>query len=429
MGSVNACVHDIVSHAYEKVPFYRNAFNKAGINPSKIYGVRDLSLLPIISRVDLMAGGPSYFLRQGANPDKLIVKHTTGTSGNPTIVYMNLMEQTFRHLTFLDSLRRNVHLKLPLTLVDFGPERKDSATQIFRQIGPFKIVRIFRNLPMEQQIKILTSIKPTILGGRPSMFWELALVLKEQGIRPSRPALIRTGAEMLFDHVRFLLQDVFNCKVVDYYNCEEAGNLAWECPENQNLMHPNTANVWIEIVDQQDKPVSTGGEGRIVITNLYNYTMPFIRYPLGDRGVFLDIGKCSCGYNGPIMRLTEGRDENFIVLPDGKEITPRHIFDIVNTSFPYDKPGWNLIDCIRIFQIIQEADDLILIKVIPGPAYTESFWPNVQNNLRKLHPAIRLQIELVDDLSPAPGKKFHQVLGKLSSRWKTEREKYGIDTD
>ena len=186
-------------------------------------------------------------------------------------------------------------------------------------------------------------------------------------------------------------------------------------------MHPNLANTWIEIVGQNGQPVAKGKNGRIVITNLYNYTMPFIRYGTGDRGVDLGEGVCECGFNGPVMRLTEGRDGNFIVLPDGSEINPRNLYDAVNFAFPHDRPGWNLIDFIRAFQIVQEAIDLIVVKVVPGPQYSDSFWPKVRENLSGLHPALTLKVECVSDLTPPTGKKFHQVLGKLDNRWIRER--------
>jgi phenylacetate-CoA ligase len=150
--------------------------------------------------------------------------------------------------------------------------------------------------------------------------------------------------------------------------------------------------------------------------------MPFIRYETGDRGILLETGKCQCGFNGPVMRLTEGRNENFIVLPDGREISPRIMYNVVNSVLPHDKKDWSMIEAIRVFQIIQESNDLIEIKVVPGPAYSNSLWRAVEENLKILHPAMRLKVSIVDDLQPEPGKKFHQVLGKLSSRWKCERD-------
>lgn len=418
---VDRAIRYIISHAYTKVPFYRHAYNKAEVNPADIRKAENLIHLPVTRRLDMMVAGPAEYISHGLSYKNLVVRHTTGTTGTPITVYKNKLEELFRKITIIDAYRRNTPLTIPMTLVNVGPERKDGSTKIFEKIGPITIVKLFRDIPMEEQVSILMSVKPTIMGGRPSVYWDLANALREKGIVPPSPRLITGGAEVLFPHVRKLLEDVFRCRVADYYNCEEGGNLAWECPANPELMHPNTATVWIESVNQQGFSVPYGKEGNLIITNLYNYSMPFIRYETGDRGILLEPGKCTCGFDGPVMRLTEGRNENYIVLPDGREISPRIMFNVVNTGFPHDKKDWNMIDALHIFQIIQESSDLIEIKVVPGPAYSDSLWRTVEDNIKKLHPAMRLKVTIVDDLRPEPGKKFHQVLGKLSSRWKCER--------
>ena len=426
---VNRCIRQVTEHAYKNVDFYRDAFDKAGVHPSEITGVRELPAIPVTSRVDLMACGPGRYLRLRADTKKLTVKHTTGTTGTPVMIHMNYWEQAFRKITLLDAFSRNVKLSYPVTIIDVGPERKDQSTRTHQQVGPVKIIRLFRAMPMERQIEILCSSRPTFIQGRPSTLWLLALALREQGVRPPSPGIIFTGAEMLFRQVRLLLEDVFNCRVADYYNCEEIGNLAWQCPKHADRLHPNTATGWLEVIGPDGQPVPDNQEGRLVVTNLYNHTMPFIRYALGDRGVMLGSEKCSCGYVGPVMRLTEGRDENFIVLPDGREITPRLMYDVVNSAFPHDRPGWQMIDAIRTFQIAQEAVDCIVVKAVPGPAYSEELWEKVRKNIHSLHPDMQLNVHLVSNLEPEPGRKFHQVLGMLDSRWKREQKNESIIAD
>jgi phenylacetate-CoA ligase len=418
---VDRAVRFIVSHAYKNVPFYRKYYNQAGVDPLSIRSAEDLPRLPMVNRLDLMVEGSDEYLHDGFSPEKLIIRHTTGTTGTPVIIHKNRFEEAFRKITIVDAYRRNVSLTCPMTLVDVGPERKDSSTEIFVRLGPVNIVRLFRVMPMEEKIDILMRIKPTVLSGRPSVFWDLINALKEKNIVPPVPRLITCGAEILFPHVRKQIEDFFRCRVADYYNCEEVGNLAWECPANPGLMHPNMATAWIEAVDYHGNPVPAGSEGNLIITNLYNCSMPFIRYEMGDKGTLLQSGQCQCGFNGPVMRLTEGRCENYIVLPDGREITPRIIYEVVNSAFPHDTPGWSMIDAIRTYQIIQEVDNLLVVKFVPGPAYKESLWRAVEENIKQLHPAMRLEFMMVKDLRPEPGEKFHMILGKLSSRWKRDR--------
>lgn len=421
---VDNCVRHIIAHAFEHVPFYRRVYQHAGVDPAHVRRAEDLPRLPLISRLDLMSGGPADYLRGDIAPERLTIRHTTGTTGTPVAVHMNKMEEAFRRFTLMDCYRRNTGLTLPMVLVDVGCERKDHATKVMKRMGPVTIVRLFRTLPPDEQIRILMSVRPTIIGGRPSALWELANALRERAMDPPRPRLIASGAELLFPHARKLLEEVFYCRVTDNYNCEEAGNLAWQCPAHPDRMHPNTATVWIETVDQGGKAVAAGEEGRLVITNLYNYSSPFIRYEMGDRGTLLASEDCSCGFKGPVMRLTEGRTENFIILPDGREISPRLMYEVVNSAFPHEKTGWNMIDAILVFQIVQEKTDLIVLKIVPGASYSDALLIPVEKNIKRLHPEMRLKAEIVADLRPAPGKKFHQVWGKLNSRWQIEHENY-----
>jgi phenylacetate-CoA ligase len=67
--------------------------------------------------------------------------------------------------------------------------------------------------------------------------------------------------------------------------------------------------------------VPAGGEGRLIITPYMERTMPLIRYALGDIGV-LNPEPCPCGRKFRTMRLTKGRSNDFVILPDGRRLYP-----------------------------------------------------------------------------------------------------------
>jgi phenylacetate-coenzyme A ligase PaaK-like adenylate-forming protein len=241
-----------------------------------------------------------------------------------------------------------------------------------------------------------------------------------------RPRIVVSFGEILFPTVRELLAEVFGCRVVDSYNCEEVGNIAWECPADRSRMHPNPATAVVEVVDRQGNPLPPGREGHVLLTNLYNRTMPLIRYYLGDRAVLLKSGVCSCGFAGPAMRLVEGRDDDFLVLPDGREIPPRVAYEVIRGALPDERIGHELIQAIESFQIVQEAIDLIEIRVVPGPAYSRDLWSTLPERVRALHPAMRVCIHEVDILHLQSEGKFRKVSSKVDSRWKQERRSSGL---
>ena len=80
-------------------------------------------------------------------------------------------------------------------------------------------------------------------------------------------------------------------------------------------------NIYVEIVDNEGKEVQDGKDGSIIITTLNNHAMPFIRYKIGDRGVIdHNHDVCKCGNKSPVLKLSSGRVNDYIVLDDGSRI-------------------------------------------------------------------------------------------------------------
>jgi phenylacetate-CoA ligase len=411
----------IVSSAFANVPYYRDAFAAAVADPRDVSQIEDLATLPITHRQDLLSSGAKRFLRTGVDASSLVAAQTTGTSGTPLTVYMSRWEALFRRAALLDSYGRNAKLTLPISIADVGTERKARMPDLVQRLRLVRVHRLFRAMPLQEQIDRLLDSAPALVQGRPSTLWELAKGLRDRGIRSVRPRLVVSFGEILFPTVRELLAEVFGCRVVDSYNCEEVGNVAWECPDDPSRMHPNPATSVVEIVDRGGNPVAPGCEGHVLLTNLYNRTMPLIRYSLGDRAARLESGVCTCGFVGPAMRLVEGRDEDFLVLPDGREISPRLAYEVIHGALPEEGFGHDLIHAIESFQIVQEEVDLIEVRVVPGPAYSRDLWERTPERVSSLHPAMRVRIREVDALRVTSEGKFRQVSSSVESRWKRER--------
>ena len=93
-----------------------------------------------------------------------------------------------------------------------------------------------------------------------------------------------SSSEMLYDATRVSIEKAFNCKCVSRYANEENGFLGQDSNEN-NVFLMNRADYFVEILKLDSDEVANEGEvGRIVVTDLYNYAMPMIRYDTGDVG-------------------------------------------------------------------------------------------------------------------------------------------------
>lgn len=408
----------IVSDAAEHVPFYRVAFSRAGVGPEALRRVEDLRRFPITDKRALFASGETLHLREGANERSLDRRSTSGTQGRPLTVYANRSEALFRKVTLLDSFRRSVRLRFPLTIADVGAYTQGS--DIAQRLGLVRIKRIFRTTPLAEQAAAMSRLRPDVVEGRPSSLWSLVAEARRLGLDLPRPRVVISFAETLFPHVRAELNHAFGCRVADYYNCEEVGNVAWECPRDPDRMHVNSATSVLEVVDEDGEPASRGQVGRVLLTNLFNTTMPFIRYEIRDRAALLDQTACSCGFRGTSIRLVEGREEDFFLLPDGREISPRRVNDIVFGLLPGEEIGNELFQVIEQFQIVQEDLDFVIVNVIPGPKYTRDLWRGIEESAKAVHPALRVSVREVDVLELAPGGKFKPIISRVAREEPTD---------
>jgi phenylacetate-CoA ligase len=395
----------LIRHAARDVPFYAEIYREAGVRSEEVGSLEDLGRLPIARRERLLA---ARHLRCGADPERLVKRSTCGSTGEPLTVYASPIEAFFRKAALLASFGRATRLRFPLGIADVGAYTK--GRNLAQALGLVRVDRIFRSLPIAEQALNLSRIAPDVVVGRPTSLVDVAREAHRLDLTLPRPRAVICFGEMLHPPDRGLLEEAFRCRVADYYNCEEVGNVAWECPNHPDRMHVNGDTSVVEVVDDDGRPLPPGESGHVLLTNLTNWTMPFIRYAIRDRATNLGEGRCECGFVGASMRLLEGRDEDFFLLPDGRRVSPRSAYGSIANVLPVSEPGNDLFYAIRRFQIVQEAPDLVAVYVVPGPGYSDQLWSGVEASAKSLHPSMRVRIQCVDELRAGPGGKFRQVL-------------------
>lgn len=165
----------------------------------------------------------------------------------------------------------------------------------------------------------LLRFRPTYFYGYPSLILDFArFLVREQlslGVIPLK-AIIGTG-EYVNQHDKQELQELSGVPFVSEYGCSEVGVIGFDCPHGN--MHVMSSNIIVEVVNTDGAPLSCGEEGDIVVTELNTSYLPFIRYKLGDRGV-LTGETCPCGRSLPILRVSAGRKDDYIVTPEGNKV-------------------------------------------------------------------------------------------------------------
>jgi len=152
----------------------------------------------------------------------------------------------------------------------------------------------------------------------------------------------------------------------------------------------------------KDKQQVYEAAGKILCTDLTNYTMPFIRYALGDI-VVLSKRKCGCGKNFPLIKSIEGRSDDFLTLPTGKLISPVPL-----------RVKLEEINGIDQYKLIQENISIFNVQIIKGRDFKQATIEEFENVLREiLGKDIEININIVDEIPREKSGKVQPIVSKL----------------
>jgi len=139
------------------------------------------------------------------------------------------------------------------------------------------------------------------------------------------------------------LKKLFDCNVVSLYSNQENGMLAMQCVEHKEF-HVNSASFFIELLKlDADEPAGIGEAGRIVVTDLFNYATPLIRYDTGDTAIWKE--KADCDWCSPVFASVEGQATDLIYDTHGRGKSPHTVSVLMG---PFDK--------LLQYQFIQENE-------------------------------------------------------------------------
>jgi phenylacetate-CoA ligase len=145
----------------------------------------------------------------------------------------------------------------------------------------------------------------------------------------------------------------------------------------------------------------------VVVTDLQNRAMPVIRYQIGDTAVLSD-RRCSCGRGLPLLEAVTGRVADYVVTPDGKWISGISLTE----NFAVMVPG------IAQLQIVQEAVDRLVFRVVRGPEFGSTSAETIQRLVtERFGPGVSYTCEFIDRILPEPSGKYRFCISKVSSRY------------
>lgn len=219
-------------------------------------------------------------------------------------------------------------------------------------------VYIPRTLPLHQIISRLNQAQPHILSSFPSAIYQLCQEARDGRLK-IKPGIIFVASEPLYRSVHLFIRETWpDVNVFNVYGSTE-GVTAFSCRSNHDELHLNDDFCIVEPIDEFNKPVPKDVlSKRQYITNLYNYTLPVIRYECSDHLIFLN-KKCDCGIQHQLIVAPEGRSE-FDFIYAGNLIIDHSLF--LEALLAEEN--------IREYQVIQTIEGANIKILTKGPVNT-----------------------------------------------------------
>jgi len=395
----------IVKHAYENVPFYHRQLKNVGIKPNDIKSIADLHKLPLTTKKQIQLTPIQDALAKNYNSKNYIIRTTSGSTGLNLTILVDKSTLNLEEAIWARALHNNgVRLRDKIAIIT--DPRHFSKNVLLEQlrIQRKKHISIFDNV--EKQLATLKDFKPDVIRSYVSPIVLLAEVLKNE-TKDFEPRLIFTCAENLDEKNRQLISSGFNgSEVFDNYACSEFGLLAWECRLHEGY-HINADALMMEFLKDGEE-VASGESGEIVCTNLSNHAMPLIRYKLGDVGTKGE-EQCSCGVTLPLMKVIEGRIDDFLRTLDGRLISPTIFF-----PYPFES-----MKRIRQFRVIQEKRNKLKIQLVAKDNYgfENQFFDTARKQIQNIFgTSMDVEFQLLKKIDLAANGKLRKTISKIDSQ-------------
>ena len=402
----------ILNHAYNNSTYFRRKFDSEGIHPENIQSFEDFLSVPILTKEDINRYREDLI---APNVDKYKKFLTSGSTGKPLMGYINKESSEFKR----DCGKRSVFwagydLGERIYVLYGNPEKEMKGLKKFRAKFRRKALQRTKVLDMlrlneESMLNFTHTMQkkpPSLLWGHAHGLYLLAKFLEKKGVDDIRPKGMYSAGMVLHDFERKKVEEIFKCKLQDRYGTEELGLIATECKEQEGL-HINTDCHYVEFIGNDGKPVPSGKRGFIIVTDLTNLAMPFIRYRIEDVGI-PSVKKCSCGRTQPLIKKIEGRIADFLITPKGELISGISLTD----HFAGQIPG------VAQMQIVQEKLDQLTLNIVRDNEFREESKKKVSCLVKEFFgEKMYFQYNFVDQISQGPSGKYRFTICKVDHKF------------
>lgn len=391
----------ILQYAYDNTQYYRERFDEYGVHPRDIKDPSDMVRVPILTKQDIMRNKTRMVSREYTE-SLLVPSYSGGTSGvKVTFFYARdclayKMAATIRaeRWTGWDVGGKTVFIwpasqdyNNCLTLKSRLKNNLSSRSEMC------PAARMDERLILEYTLKIMRR-RPDLIKGFPTPLFIMAdYMLKNNIPAPSCCNIISTG-EPLFRHRRDKIEKAFGARVFDSYGAREVSLIGQEC-ELHSGYHMNMECNYLEFV-KDGRHARPGEVSDMIVTDLVNRGMPFIRYDIDDQGIPAE-GACACGRGLALFQGIVGRDNDVLKTTQGGNVFPSAlIMFLVEEGPPIGK-----------MRIVQDKPDHLRIQIAGSPMPEEGHYMYYRRVVDDLFGKdMNIDYEILDDIPNEQSGKY-----------------------
>jgi phenylacetate-CoA ligase len=405
-------LQQVIDYAYQYVPYYQRMFDAAGFHPVELRkDINSLCKLPILTKAIIRENLNDLLTTEPQRRQQLRTLATSGSTGEP-LTFM-------RDHNFRDYVTAGIQRHIGWAGCDIGDAQAHiwgvPPGSTFTQTLRARLARwvwnsystngvLLTEEMMQDLIEHIRRRRPRILFGYASSVHKFAQFAREKGYDDLTFRGVFTTAERLLPSVREDIEQVFGCKVFNRYATLELGDIACDCEEHTGL-HVSLENNYVEIL-RDGQPADPGEVGDIIVTNLNNLGMPFIRYNIGDLGTWDRGGACPCGRAAPMLESLEGRTVDMFQTRDGRQVwggfAGATYRCMTHTS-------------IKQFQVVQQSLDSVLVRLVEDGEIPQSTLQEIARTLQNLlGDTVEVKFEFMDEIPTLSSGKHRYAVSELN---------------
>lgn len=393
----------------QHVPYYRDMFSSLSMRAEDVRTWDDFRKIPFLTKEIIREQAARLITGDGKR--KGAPSSTGGSTGEPLYFYVDKESGLFRRANGIRVARwlgADIGDRQALLWgLHLGQSIKERFSEALRNWATNTLYLSSFDMSessIETYLEKLRRFRPRILTGYPSALTSMAEYCRSNAKKVPGFQAIVTSGEMLFPHQRELLEDVFSSPVFDRYGCREFAGIAQQCERRQGL-HVFTDLLVVELIHESGREARSGEAGEVVVTDLFNYYMPFVRYKIQDMAVASE-GACSCGRGLPVLQSIEGRSFDVVITPSGKSVG-----GFFWTWLSRSVPG------IEGFQIEQDRLDGIVFRIVRGALWRDEYAANLESRIKENCGAdFSVKFEFVEKIPLTSTGKLRFISSKIGPR-------------